>query len=146
MARGPVSFCARQHDHYTRPFQGRRVVLVLFSLKGSKHLSKEERQCLCNLGFPLPSEADLASEEIPEPQSIRKRASTDAEPSASLGSSLGTVAEVLSGVREEPLPDWEVVGCPLVPLAPFLPPFLPPLPGLSAPAGGTGGASAVRFL
>ena len=85
VARGPVSFCARQYEHYTRPFQGRRVVLVLFSLKGSKHLSEEEKQCLCNLGFPLPSEADLDSEEIPEPRSLRTRASKDAEPSASLG-------------------------------------------------------------
>ena len=25
VAQGPVAFCAREHDHYTRPFRGRRV-------------------------------------------------------------------------------------------------------------------------
>ena len=75
VARGPVSFCARQHEHYTKPFSGRRVVLVLFSLKGSIHLSDQEKQCLFDLGFPLPSGSALASEVVPEPQVIQPPAS-----------------------------------------------------------------------
>ena len=49
VAQGPVSFCARAHDHYTRPFRGRRLVLVLFSLKGACHLSADDRACLSQL-------------------------------------------------------------------------------------------------
>ena len=68
VSQGPVSFCAREHAHYVTPFQGRRVILVLFSLKGCMHLSDTDRACLVRLGFPLPTEEDLASQVVLPPR------------------------------------------------------------------------------
>ena len=53
VAKGPVTFCARQHMHSSCPFRGRRVVLALFSLQGAVHLSHEDRSSLQALAFPI---------------------------------------------------------------------------------------------
>ena len=68
VSQGPVSFCAREHAHHVTPFQGRRVILVLFSLRGCLHLSKDDRACLIRLGFPLPSAEALSSRVAPLPK------------------------------------------------------------------------------
>ena len=68
VSQGPVSFCAREHAHHVTPFQGRRVILVLFSLRGCLHLSKDDRACLIRLGFPLPTAEALSSRVAPLPK------------------------------------------------------------------------------
>ena len=70
VSQGPVSFCAREHAHHVMPFQGRRVILVLFSLRGCIHLSKEDRECLIRLGFPLPTDEALNSREVKPPKAL----------------------------------------------------------------------------
>lgn len=64
VAQGPIQFCARHHEHRTLPFQGRRVVLVLFTLQQAGRLSGPDAKVLENLGFPLPSPALLASTDV----------------------------------------------------------------------------------
>ena len=73
VAQGPVSFCAREHVHHVAPFKGRRVILVLFSLKGCLHLSAEDRDCLLRLGFPLPTKEALAATTVAMPQVLKQQ-------------------------------------------------------------------------
>ena len=112
-SQGPVSFCAREHDHWTRPFRERRVVLVLFSLQGFSHLSDEDARCLAQLGFP--TKEALASKQVSEPMSLPARASSlpardacrpgnallsDVQQAASLGCNSLTP----QGPSEDPMP------------------------------------------
>ena len=119
VSQGPVSFCAREHDHWTRPFRGRRVVLVLFSLQGFSHLSDEDARCLAQLGFPAPTQEALASKQVSEPMSLPARASSqpardvcypgnvllsDVQQAASLG--CNSLAP--QGPNEDPMPRSKV--------------------------------------
>ena len=75
VSQGPVSFCAREHAHHVTPFQGRRVILVLFSLRGCLHLSEDDQACLIRLGFPLPTAEALSSSVAPLPNRPAKGSS-----------------------------------------------------------------------
>ena len=70
VSQGPVSFCARVHEHSTSEAQGRRVVLVLFSLLGAVHLGSADRRLLRSLGFPLPTSEALECDHVQEPREL----------------------------------------------------------------------------
>ncbi|CAE7332461.1 unnamed protein product, partial [Symbiodinium sp. CCMP2456] len=61
VSKGPVQFCARHYRHSTAPFQGRRMVLVLFALQAATKATSDDQACLRRLGFPLPSVKQLNS-------------------------------------------------------------------------------------
>ncbi|CAE7251626.1 unnamed protein product [Symbiodinium sp. CCMP2456] len=84
VCQGPVSFCARAHQHSTSEAQGRRVVLVLFSLLGAVHLGSADRRILRSLGFPLPTVQALESQHIQEPRELFCRPSSDGPSTAAL--------------------------------------------------------------
>ena len=67
VAKGPVSFCARHHLHWSKPSKGRRVVLALFSLAGASNLEQADVDSLQRLNFPLPTKAALQSAGVVEP-------------------------------------------------------------------------------
>ena len=46
VAEGPVQSCARRYEHSTLPFEGRRLVLVLFSLKAASRASADDKHKL----------------------------------------------------------------------------------------------------
>ena len=78
VAKGPVTFCARQHMHSSCPFRGRRVVLALFSLQRAVHLSHEDRSSLQALSFPIPSNEHFQSSEAIQPSQLGLEKSVEA--------------------------------------------------------------------
>ena len=71
VAKGPVTFCARHHSHWSKPSRGRRVVLALFSLVGASNLARADVDSLERLNFPLPTKAALQGADIVEPGPIQ---------------------------------------------------------------------------
>ena len=53
----PVAFNARHCWHYTEEWQGRRVIVVAYSVRHFQSLSKEHRQFLLDCGVHLPVDA-----------------------------------------------------------------------------------------
>ena len=53
----PVAFNARHCWHYTEEWQGRRVIVVAYSVRHFHSLSKEHRQFLLDCGVHLPVDA-----------------------------------------------------------------------------------------
>ena len=78
VAKGPVTFCARQHMHSSCPFRGRRVVLALFSLQGAVHLSHDDRSSLQALAFPIPSNEQFQLSEAIQPSQLGLEKSVEA--------------------------------------------------------------------
>ncbi|CAE7555695.1 SLC24A2, partial [Symbiodinium sp. CCMP2592] len=56
---GPVLFDARRQTHLTDSWQGRRVILVAFSISAFDKLSLEASQRLISLDFALPTEPEV---------------------------------------------------------------------------------------
>ena len=54
VAHGAVKFNARHCWHYTEEWQGKRVILVAFTIRHVESLSSEHRQFLLDCGVPVP--------------------------------------------------------------------------------------------
>ena len=59
VSKHPVWFCAKGLRHATCRFQGRRIVLVAYSLQATDHANPSDRKVLLSLGFQLPEHSDL---------------------------------------------------------------------------------------
>ncbi|CAE7256654.1 unnamed protein product [Symbiodinium microadriaticum] len=59
VSQGPAAFSASQCVHEVLPFQGRRLVVAAYTLKACSRLSSDHSLQLSQLGFRLPSQADL---------------------------------------------------------------------------------------
>ena len=89
VARHPILFCAKNLRHETCPFEGRRVVLVAYSLQATAHAHPEDRDFLNRLGFQLPGPSELIKTNADPPRVLH---GTDGAPARA-----PSLAQVFSG-------------------------------------------------
>ncbi|CAE7303252.1 SLC24A2 [Symbiodinium sp. CCMP2592] len=63
---GPVRFQARAQKHLTLSWEGRRIVLIGYSVQGGEKLDDSEKVVLQSLGFALPSQYPATGDPVAE--------------------------------------------------------------------------------
>ena len=89
VAQHPIVFCAKNLRHETCPFEGRRVVLVAYSLQATAHADQEDRDFLNSLGFQMPGPSELTRSNVDPPRILH---GTDGAPARA-----PSLAQVFSG-------------------------------------------------
>ena len=89
VAQHPIVFCAKYLRHETCPFEGRRVVLVAYSLQATAHADQEDRDFLNSLGFQMPGPSELTRTNVDPPRILH---GTDGAPARA-----PSLAQVFSG-------------------------------------------------
>ena len=105
VSQGPVSFCAREHEHSTSAAQGRRVVLVLFSLLGAVHLGADDDRLLRSLRFLLPTKEALRCDSVQEPLELFSQSACNSS------SAIAQDTQIATGGDGAQAPSWLVEVC-----------------------------------
>ncbi|CAE7460074.1 unnamed protein product [Symbiodinium sp. CCMP2592] len=99
--------------HCTRPWRGRRVVLVAFCLRGTERLTDEQKATLEKLGFSLPD--GIPSESLPEAPANRRDESFPLHAEQALDGCLGESRKCLESIRAKyAIDDFVPVAAPSV--------------------------------